>query len=97
MYLSRGTRRGGTSVLSTITLLWGSVKLEISTAMVTCLPSLQQLIGFAYSRLTLSHRPGPSGILASHSVGASPLLPLPLTLPHPEEKSRARSLLRSEL
>ncbi len=62
----------------------GSVNVEISTAMVTCLSPLQQLIGFAHSRLTLRHS-------ASHSAGASPLLPLPLTLPHPEEKSRARS------
>ncbi len=41
----------------------GSVDVEISTAMVTCLLPLQQLIGFAHSRLTLSHRPGPSGTL----------------------------------
>lgn len=41
----------------------GSVNVEISTAMVTCLSQLQKLIGFAHSRLTLSHRPGPSGTL----------------------------------
>lgn len=67
---------------------WALVRVEIFRGMATCLPPLQKLIGFAHSRLTQALRRS-----ASHCTGAS----LPLTLPHPEEKSRVRSLLRSAL